>query len=175
MKRCKKVEKALNIGGIAGYVGGESQKCKIVACLSEHGNAYLTVGPSDKPAETTINYAGGIVGHLNVGEVLDCFYICQQVGVNSVNSNPLGTRITTAQKNNGATIASVTLSSANGGATLTNKYLYEVLYATGKHGSLPITRGDDKVTTYWTSVSYSSEIHAVPTMLKELGTDFYLN
>ena len=162
---------AKNLGGIVGFVDDGGANNIVQACLSEHGNDYIKV--NGKKAVTNTHNAGGIYGNLVKGTVKDCFYISEQTGTKGANGTTNNcTHITTTQKDNGATIASVKMST---GTTYTNKYLYELLNLTGNRDSLPITRGENKVTTYWTSVSYSSEKHAVPTMLKELGKDFYLN
>jgi hypothetical protein len=162
---------AKNLGGIVGFFDDGGANNIVQACLSEHGNDYIKVNGAK--AVTTTNNAGGIYGNLVKGTVKDCFYISEQTGVKGTNGTTNNcTHITTTQKNNGATIASVKMST---GTTYTNKYLHELLYLTGNKDSMPITRGANKTTTFWTSVSYSSEIHAVPTMLLDLGKDFYLN
>ncbi|MBQ1938233.1 MAG: hypothetical protein II364_04645, partial [Bacteroidales bacterium] len=172
---------ARNLGGIVGFVSGDYAYIR---------NSYTQIMSSNikaggNTATTNDNWAGGIAGYLRGGNIVDCYYRCDQVGkIGGATETPTTTnhlQISGDAKNGKETIASIKMSD---GKTYTNLYLYQALDKgrgmADKNFNIVYDNTANQTYTkplgewiYYTNVNGYN--FAIPKELMNLGEDFYLN
>lgn len=161
------------IGGIVGYVNqgdGGSAKSLIQNCYVQldSGNLMYKNGTT---CPDNAKY-GGIFGHLQVGEVYDCYYRTSQAGVaNTGTTTTNHTKVATGVKNGTATF-SPTLSN---GTALSNKKLVDALNGGVKDSSGTRITYQGESMSDWTTYTSGANLFALPQVIYDLGTNFYNN